>query len=235
MKLEICANSYRSALYAQEAGAHRIELCSELQLGGITPSYGLLKLVAEQLTIPAFVLIRPRSGNFNFSPIEYKIMKENILLCKELGYSGIVSGVLHSDNTINVERTKALIELSRPLPFTFHRAFDLTPDPYKAIEQLIELGVERVLTSGQKDTAEEGIALLQDLQEKYGDKITIIAGSGVNPNNAALFKEIGLREIHSSASKKVKPREEELDCFGISDQTISNDQIIKDLMNRIFN
>ncbi|WP_299682684.1 copper homeostasis protein CutC [uncultured Tenacibaculum sp.] len=235
MKLEICANSYQSAIHAQEAGAHRIELCSELQLGGITPSYGLLKLVADNLNIPSFVLIRPRSGDFNFSPIEYKIMKENILLCKELGFSGIVSGVLHSDNTINMERTKALIELSRPLPFTFHRAFDITPDPYEAIEQLIDLGVDRVLTSGQKDTAEEGLTLIKDLHEKYGDKITILAGSGINPNNVELFKEIGLEEIHTSASKKVKSENKKAHCFGKADQTISNDQIIKDLMNRIFN
>ncbi|SNR15547.1 copper homeostasis protein CutC [Tenacibaculum jejuense] len=202
MKLEICANSFQSALHAEEAGAHRIELCSELQLGGITPSYGVLKLVAENINIPSFVLIRPRSGDFNFSPIEYKIMKENILLCKELGFSGIVSGVLNSDNTIHVERTKALIELSRPLSFTFHRAFDITPDPYKAIEQLIDLGVDRVLTSGQKNTAEEGLVLLKDLHEKYGDKITILAGSGINANNVELFKEIGLTEVHTSATKK---------------------------------
>ncbi|WP_442266158.1 copper homeostasis protein CutC [Tenacibaculum sp. ZS6-P6] len=235
MKLEICANSYQSAIHAQEAGAHRIELCSELQLGGITPSYGLLKLIANNINIPSFVLIRPRSGDFNFSPVEYKIMKENILLCKELGFSGIVSGVLHSDNTINMERTKALIELSKPLPFTFHRAFDITPDPYEAIEQLIDLGVDRVLTSGQKNTAEEGLALIKDLHEKYGDKITILAGSGITPNNVELFKKIGLEEIHTSASKKIKSKNKNANCFGNTDQTISNDQIIKDLMNRIFN
>ena len=124
MKLEICANSYRSAKNAQEAGAYRIELCQELSIGGLTPSYGLLKQVIEIIEIPIFVLIRPRGGNFVYSDVEFEIMKTDIQLCKDLGCHGIVSGVLNSDKTIDLKRTKELVELSKPLAFTFHRAFD---------------------------------------------------------------------------------------------------------------
>ncbi len=140
MILEICANSYQSAINAEKAGANRIELCSELAVGGITPSYGLLKKVMADLTIPVHVLIRPRSGDFTFSDAEFDIMKENILLCKELGVSGIVSGVLHTNNTIDIERTKELVEHSKPMNFTFHRAFDWVLNPEEEIKKLEKIG-----------------------------------------------------------------------------------------------
>ena len=159
MLLEICANSFQSAINAQVAGAHRIELCSELAVGGITPSYGLIKKVIEKLSIPVYVLIRPRSGNFTYSEEEFNIMKADIILCKQLGCHGIVSGVLNTDNSIDSVRTKALIELSSPLPFTFHRAFDRAPDTFEALDQLIELGAGRILTSGQAPSAETGMDL----------------------------------------------------------------------------
>ncbi|CAM1340821.1 copper homeostasis protein CutC [Tenacibaculum amylolyticum] len=233
MKLEICTNSYLSALNAQEAGAHRIELCSELSLGGITPSYGLLKKITQDLTIETFVLIRPRSGDFVYTNDEFEIMKQNILLCKELGVHGIVSGVLHSNNTIDIRRTKELFELAKPLSFTFHRAFDLVNDPYEAVTQLINLGVERVLTSGQANTAEKGLALLHELQKSFGNKITIMAGSGITPLNAHLFKEIGLTEIHSSASKKIDTNNADSNYFGTSIQIYSDKTIIKEFISTI--
>jgi copper homeostasis protein len=200
MTLEICACNYQSAINAQNGGAHRIELCTELAVGGLTPSYGLLKQVLRELTIPIFVLIRPRSGNFTYSDAEFEIMKHDIQLCKDLGCSGIVSGVLNSDNTIDIERTKQLIELSKPLPFTFHRAFDWTPDPFKALEQLIDLGAERILTSGQETSAEKGIGLLKQLKEKGNNRITILPGGGINSQNAKLFRNSGFTELHASAS-----------------------------------
>lgn len=203
MKLEICANSYKSAKNAQEAGAHRIELCQELSVGGITPSYGLLKQVIDTLSITVFVLIRPRSGNFVYSEEEFDIMKQDIQLCKNLGCSGIVSGVLNKDNTIDIEKTKELIELSKPLMFTFHRAFDCVEKPKIALEQLINLGVERVLTSGLETTAEKGLELLKQLNMQANERITILPGSGINQKNAKLFKEAGFREIHASASSKI--------------------------------
>ncbi|WP_034061116.1 copper homeostasis protein CutC [Lacinutrix jangbogonensis] len=198
MKLEICANSYHSAKNAQEAGAQRIELCSELAIGGITPNYGLLKQVTENLSIETFVLIRPRSGNFTYSKAEFEIMKTNIVLCKNLGFSGVVSGVLNKDNTIDIERTKALIELSKPMQFTFHRAFDWTPNPEQALQQLITLGADRILTSGQNNSAEKGLEILKILRDKAKNEIIILPGGGVSVENATLFKKEGFTEIHAS-------------------------------------
>ena len=180
MKLEICANSYQSAKNAQDAGAHRIELCSELAIGGITPNYGLLKQVAQDLTIETFVLIRPRSGNFTYSESEFQIMKCNIELCKNLGFSGIVSGVLNADNTIDLKRTKALIECSKPMQFTFHRAFDWIPNPEEALKQLIAIGAHRILTSGQQTSAEAGLETLKNLKQKANNRIIILPGGGLS-------------------------------------------------------
>lgn len=204
MLLEICANSYRSAMHAENAGAHRIELCSELAVGGITPSFGLIKKVTETLKIPIFVLIRPRSGNFSYSDDEFEIMKSDILQCKAMGCDGIVSGILNTDNTIDTERTKALIELAKPLPFTFHRAFDWVKNPAEALAQLRDLGADRVLTSGQEASALKGIELLKLLKKKAANKITVLPGGGINADNAIVFKEAGFNEIHCSASTKIK-------------------------------
>ncbi len=204
MLLEICANSYQSAKNAQDAGAHRIELCQELFVGGITPSYGLLKQVRDALSIPVFVLIRPRSGNFVYTEDELDIMKQDIQLCKDLGFQGIVSGVLNADDTIDLKQTKELVELSKPLSFTFHRAFDCVKNPEEALEQLIDLGVDRILTSGLQPSAEKGINTLKKLNEKAKGRITILAVGGINQNNAKRFKEIGLKEIHASASSTIE-------------------------------
>ena len=199
MDLEICASNYQSAINAQNAGAQRIELCSELAVGGITPSYGLLKQTVKNLNIPVFVLIRPRSGNFTYSDADFEIMKQDIQICKELGCKGIVSGVLNLDNTIDIERTKELIELSKPLAFTFHRAFDRTPNPFDALNVLIELKVDRILTSGQLTSAEKGILILNQLKEMADDKLIILPGSGINPKNVLIFKGAGFKEVHCSA------------------------------------
>jgi copper homeostasis protein len=231
MKLEICTNSYQSALNAQKAGADRIELCSELSVGGITPSYGLLKKVSEEITIPVNVLIRPRSGNFQYSEEEFSLMKENIKLCKELGFNGIVSGVLNIDNSIDTLRTKELIELSKPLSFTFHRAFDCVSNPKKSLEILIELKVDRILTSGSQEKATQGIELLKELKQLAKDRIIILPGSGINKKNAVLFKEVGFKEIHTSASKN-SPEEKSL-FFGNHTQTVSNIETIKEILKVI--
>ena len=229
MKLEICANSYQSAKNAQDAGAHRIELCQELSVGGITPSYGLLKQVLTQLHIPVFVLIRPRSGNFVYSNAEFEIMKSNIKIFKDLGCHGIVSGVLNPDNTIDMDSTKTLVELAKPLAFTFHRAFDEVANPKEALQQLIQLGVDRVLTSGQHPKAEDGLALLQTLNGIAKNDITILAGAGITAKNASTFKAIGLDEIHASASSVV-PQNDAL--FSLP-QTVSDVKHIKAILNAI--
>ncbi|WP_047546937.1 copper homeostasis protein CutC [Psychroserpens sp. Hel_I_66] len=233
MTLEICANSYQSAKNAQDAGAHRVELCSELSIGGITPSYGLIKKVINELDIKTFVLLRPRSGNFNYNTSEFEIIKKDIEICKELGCHGIVSGVLKEDNTIDTERTLELIELSKPMAFTFHRAFDLVPDTEKALEQLIDLGVERVLTSGQQPRAIQGLNALKVLQDQAQNRITILVGSGVSSANAKTFKTAGFEEIHASASQVIPNNNDNSSYFGNTPQTVSSVKEIKALLKAI--
>ncbi len=202
MLLEICANSYLSAINAEKAGAHRIELCTELAVGGVTPSHGLIQKVMKNLSIPVHVLIRPRSGDFTYSDDEFEVMKQDIVFCKELGCAGIVSGVLLSDQSIDLPRTKELIELSKPMSFTFHRAFDWVPNPFEIITRLENIGVDRVLSSGQNTSAEKGIELLKKLQSQTD--VIILPGGGINPKNAKLFLVHGFREIHCSATKQVE-------------------------------
>ena len=231
MILEICANSYQSAINAEIAGAHRIELCSEISVGGITPSLGLLKKVMHSLSIPVQVLIRPRSGDFHYSNAEFDIMKENILQCKELGCAGIVSGVLHANNTIDIKRTRELIELSKPLSFTFHRAFDVVPKPKESLLELIKMGVGRLLTSGQEEKAENGIDLLSELQKLAKNKLTILPGGGINSKNCIHFKNTGFTEIHSSASKITSRNTHSY--FGKTPQTVSDTKTIKNILDTI--
>ena len=198
MIVEVCANSLESALNAEKAGADRIELCSELAVGGITPSHGLVKLVKEKLRIPIHVLIRPRSAHFNYSRTEFEVMKEDVRFCKSIGVAGIVSGVLKKDAMLDVDRTKELVEIAKPLNFTFHRAFDWIPNPEVALRQLEELNVDTILTSGKHLTAENGLENLERWQRLT--HMTVMAGAGVNAQNAARFKEAGLRAIHLSGT-----------------------------------
>ncbi|MEM9679022.1 MAG: copper homeostasis protein CutC [Bacteroidota bacterium] len=229
MLLEICANSYQSAINAQDARAHRIELCQTLSVGGLTPSHELITQVVNALRIPVFVLIRPRAGNFVYSNAEFEVMKEDIKTCKAIGVSGIVSGVLHDDHTIDLERTKALMVLSRPLSFTFHRAFDEVINPELALTQLIDLGVDRILTSGQQSNAEAGIELLTDLNKIANNKIIIMPGAGINANNAYLFKTSGFMELHASASSPIQETKEPIH----GDHTVSDPQKIEAILNVI--
>ncbi|WP_299188296.1 copper homeostasis protein CutC [uncultured Aquimarina sp.] len=200
MKIEICANSYQSAINAERAGADRIELCVELAVGGITPSHGLIEKVIQDLNIPVFVLIRPRSGNFTYSPDEFDVMKRDIRFCKSIGCEGVVSGVLMSDNTVDINRTQELIAFSKPLSFTFHRAFDWVPEPLASLKQLMNIRVDRVLSSGQEMTAIEGIDLLKNALQTSKSNLIIMPGGGINVDNVLKFKEAGFKEIHFSAT-----------------------------------
>lgn len=199
MVVEVCANSLQSALNAERAGAHRIELCSELGVGGITPSYGLLKMVRESLSIPIHVLIRPRSGDFTYSDQEFNIMKEDIRQCVEMGFDGIVAGILHKDCSLDVERTKQLVSLSGKLHFTFHRAFDWVSNPISTLKQLETMGVHCILTSGQQLTAAAGMPLLRELLKEASNCI-IMPGSGIREQTAIAFKKLGFKAIHLSAA-----------------------------------
>lgn len=198
MLVEVCANSLESAMNGEKAGANRIELCSELGVGGITPSAGVIQLVKKELTIPVHVLVRPRGGHFTYSDAEFEVMKADILACKALGVHGVVSGILMPDFTVDVERTKVLVELAKPMHFTFHRAFDWIKEPLEAIKQLEAIGVQAVLTSGGEASAEKGIEKLGAWQQETS--MTIMAGGGVSPQNASKFKEIGLHAIHCSGT-----------------------------------
>jgi copper homeostasis protein len=200
MIVEVCANSFESAVNAEKAGTDRIELCSELAVGGVTPSYGLLKAVRKALDIPVHVLIRPRGADFSYSDAEFGIMKEDVLLCQEIGIDGIVSGVLHPDFTLDVERTQTLIEASGNMKFTFHRAFDWVLDPLEVFSQLDAMGADYVLSSGQRFSAPEGLALLSELNRNDA-KCAIMPGGGINIGNVKQFKERGFRAIHLSGSR----------------------------------
>ena len=200
MLLEICANSFESAINAQQAGADRIELCVELGIGGITPSFGMVEQVLANVTIPVFVLIRPRSGHFCYTNLELTIMQSDIKKYKSMGCHGFVSGALNHDQTVNISAVNHLIDACGSLPFTFHRAFDWTPDPIKALDSLISVGVKRVLTSGQVDSAFEGLDSLINFKSYSGNRLIIMPGGGVTTENILKFKTNKFTEIHASAS-----------------------------------
>ncbi|GAB3501314.1 copper homeostasis protein CutC [Spirosoma knui] len=208
MTVEICAYSLASCLAAQQAGAHRIELCGGLAEGGTTPSAGLIQLVKQQVQIPVFVMIRPRGGDFLYTETELAVMEADIHLVKALGADGIVLGCLTPDGSIDEAITRRLIELANPLPVTFHRAFDMAHNPTEALEAVIRTGAARILTSGQQSTAEAGLPLLRELVKQAGGRIEIMAGAGVNADNAQLFAQAGVDAIHSSGSTKESSRME---------------------------
>jgi copper homeostasis protein len=205
IKLEICAQSLTSALAAQEGGAHRIELCSALEVGGLTPSYATLIETRKQLNIEICVLIRPRAGDFFYSDLEFDLIKKDILFCKQQGVEGIVVGVLNQNRTLDLKKMEILAQIAYPLDIICHRAFDQTPDPFEALSQLQNLGFQRVLTSGQSQNAMDGKEILRGLVEAANGKIEIMPGAGVNPNNIQeLIHYTKATTIHTSAKVKIK-------------------------------
>jgi copper homeostasis protein len=203
--LEIATSDFATTNSAVEGGADRIELCANLAEGGTTPSYGLIRRCRESFVIPLFPIIRPRGGDFLYSKDEYEIMVNDVKLCKQLGCDGIVTGLLNMDGSIDVARTSELVELAYPLEVTFHRAFDRCRDPFEALEELIQIGCQRILTSGQKPTAWEGVELIAALQEKADSRIIIMPGSGVTKENIKLLAEkTGCTEFHASLRSKIK-------------------------------
>ena len=198
--LEIACFNVQSGLIAQEAGADRIEFCADYKAGGITPTTNDILEARKLLHIPLHVIIRPRGGNFIYDAEELELMKRDILLCKEHNIDGVVLGVLNSNNTIDVKTNKELVELAKPMSVTFHRAIDACSDIEKAFSEIIELGFNKVLTSGGKQTALEGIEVLKKCQQKFGEKISIMPGGGIRSNNLELIKnETRCYEFHSAA------------------------------------
>jgi copper homeostasis protein len=204
-KLEICVDTVESALTAQNAGADRVELCSSLPEGGTTPSYGTVSSARNNLSIGLHVIIRPRGGDFLYTGIEYDIMRRDIEMCGEIGVDGIVVGILEPDGKIDIERTGRLIELARPMKTTFHRAFDLCNDPLVGLEDVIATGADRLLTSGQKNKAEEGIELLSQLVKRAKERIVIMPGSGINELTIAdIARKTGAVEFHLTGRKIIQ-------------------------------
>ncbi|NMA83377.1 MAG: copper homeostasis protein CutC [Epulopiscium sp.] len=207
--LEICIDSIHSAIAAQAGGAVRVELCDNLIEGGTTPSAGCIKLVREKIDIDLNVIIRPRGGDFHYTDLEFEIMKEDIQIAKELGADGIVIGILNKDGTVDKKRMEELIKIAKQMTVTFHRAFDVTRDPFEALEDIIDLGMERILTSGQESTALEGVDLLQALVERAGKRISIMPGGGINVENIKqIVERTKVWECHLSARETIKSKME---------------------------
>jgi len=207
--IEIATSDFTSSFAATRGGADRIELCDNLGEGGTTQSYSTIKQCRGKLDIQLFPIIRPRGGDFLYTNDEYEIMFNDVRVCKELNCDGVVIGLLKADGTVDVERSARLIELAYPMEVTFHRAFDRCVDPLAALEELIQVGCNRVLTSGQRPTVMEGIELIEKLVKAADERIIIMPGSGVRKENISeIASRTGARELHSSLRTKVRSKME---------------------------
>ena len=202
---EVCVDSAEAAMAAQEGGAHRVELCSDLLEGGLTPSHGTIRVARERLRIAVMAMVRPRGGDFCYTGTEFAVMREDLLAAKAMGVDGVVFGLLNPDGTVDRERTAELIALARPLSVTFHRAFDVTRDPFEALDTLIALGVERVLTSGQEPSVLEGLDLIVELVRRAAGRIIVMPGGGITARNVGrISAACGASELHFAS---LEPRE----------------------------
>jgi copper homeostasis protein len=203
--VEVCVDSVESSLAAQQGGAARVELCSALLEGGLTPGQGVVQVARERLTIGLQVMIRPRGGDFLYSDVEFDVMRRDIDMARAHRADGVVFGLLLPNGTVDVARTRELIDRARPLAVTFHRAFDVTRDPLEALDTLIDLGVERVLTSGQEASALEGVDLLSKLVELAGTRIIVMPGGGIHERSLErILRETRAREVHVTGTKSVE-------------------------------
>lgn len=241
-KLEVCVDSVESAMNAQEAGADRVELCSALPEGGITPGAGTISSVRASLSIGLHIIIRPRAGDFLYNDIEYDIMRREIDICGESGADGIVLGILHTDGRIDIERTAKLIEYGRPMTATFHRAFDMGHDPVRGLHDVIQTGAERLLTSGQRNKAEEGAELIAQLIRLSQDKLIIMPGSGLNRDNIVRIARLThAKEFHLTGRKTVNSDmvfQRQIISMGSSDlpefsRKVADTRMIKDIVERL--
>ena len=199
ISLEVCVETVESAIAAELGGAHRIELCSSLVEGGLTPSYGIVLEARKNLSIPVYVMIRPRSGDFLYSKLELQIMQQDIQQAKALGVAGVVLGILTEDGRIDVERTRQLVQLARPMEVTFHRAFDLCADLSQSLEDVIATGADRILTSGGAHTVAAGMQQAAATFRQAAGRIAIMAGGGVAAHNVrSIMQETGIVHYHSS-------------------------------------
>ena len=197
LTVEVCVDSMDSAIAAERGGANRLELCGSLVEGGVTPSAGLIATARQKISIGLHVMIRPRAGDFYYSADEFEVMRRDVLMAKQLGVGGVVFGILDADANIDIQKTRALVDLARPLKVTYHRAFDMSADLFRSLEQVMETGADRILTSGGAQTALAGAATVRRLIEQAGKRAVIMACGGINDQNVqAVVKETAVREIH---------------------------------------
>lgn len=205
--VEVCVDSVESAIAAQKGGADRVELCDNLMEGGTTPSFAAIEIARKRLKIGLHIIIRPRGGDFLYSDLEFEIMKRDVEIAKQIGVDGVVFGMLEENGDVDFKRTLKLIELARPLSITFHRAFDVTKDAKKSLETLIELGVDRVLTSGQEATAFEGLEMIEELIELADDRIIVtVCGSLTQRNIKKFVERTKVREVHLTGFAEVESK-----------------------------
>jgi copper homeostasis protein len=205
--LEICADSVESAVAAEQGGAHRIELCSSLLEGGVTPSSGLIATVRDRISIGLYVMVRPRGGDFCYGADEFEAMERDVLTAKQLGADGVVFGILQEDGRVDISKTRQLVDLARPLKVTFHRAFDMSSDFGKSLEDVIAAGVDRVLTSGGEQMVESGVETVANLVRKARDRVVIMACGGITRTNVrSIIGKCGVQEIHASVRVPVQSR-----------------------------
>lgn len=198
--LEICCYGVDDAVVAQQQGADRIEFCAAPKEGGLTPSAGALKMIRQAVTIPVHPIVRPRGGDFCYRDDEFAAMLADIHLLGELGFPGLVTGVLNEDGQVDMPRMRKIMSAAQGMAVTFHRAFDMCANPQQACDALAELGVARILTSGQQASAEKGLSLIRELNDR-SDAPIIMAGAGVRPQNLEIFLKAGVKEVHSSAGR----------------------------------
>ncbi|WP_316835342.1 copper homeostasis protein CutC [Pedobacter nutrimenti] len=238
INMEVCANSVRSALAAQEGGAIRVELCDNLPEGGTTPSYAQILLAKKMLSLQVYPIIRPRGGDFLYNDLEFELMKEDIQVCKSLNCDGVVIGILNTDGSIDKERCKVLVDLAKPLPVTFHRAFDMSNDLEKALEDVIETGCERILTSGGESSALKGVETLAKLIKKAAGRIRIMPGAGISETNIEeIIQKTGATEFHASArtavASKMNFKNEQATMGSSSDEysyLLTNSETVKNMI-----
>ena len=225
IQLEVCAESVESARAAEEGGAARIELCSALVEGGITPSAGLIAMVRRSVKIPLHVLIRPRAGDFCYTGDEFDVMRRDILLARQLGANGVAVGILDPDGNVDVDRVRALGEVAAPMQVTFHRAFDFACDAADALRAVTGTGATRILTSGSAPTAEEGSSILRELVSKAGSGIAIMAGGKIREDNVAdLIRATGVQEVHANLATPVaSPMRHRNNAFSLRASPASGD------------
>ena len=233
---EVCAFNIQSAIIAERAGAARVELCDNPVEGGTTPSYGTIIETREKISIDLYPIIRPRSGNYYYNEEEYAIIKRDILICRDLGCDGISVGTQKINSEIDTEMLKRIVEWAGPMGVTCNRAFDCAPDPFKALEDIISCGCERILTSGQKSAAPDAGELLGKLVKASGDRIIIMPGAGIKSTNiSTLVRESNAREYHGSA-RKIAPNpvtyiNKEVSDYG--NVYITDEQEVRDIIAQL--